>query len=256
MRLDAAIEMTNSSLTPVHPRVHQHLVKSGYKWKANYEPVVHPDRSPKATRSDVKPPAGRFGYYEHPVSGHKITIDEMGNIQPVEEPKPTGARGSKQSSNAGMKFGGPGSGNSTNHPAHQGLHEALTNSGYRISKTDSTPDKTVYYHSTGATAWADSKGNWGVRDKGMTPEAHGNGVDELTNHLEDPERQYAAQGVNAGGPGSGNRSNHPGKGGAKTIGDIKRKQAMGRQKVDEDFKHYRPGFTKLAWNVKGADDAA
>ena len=64
-------------LIPVNQQMHDKLTKSGYKHDANY-----------LTNSGQ----GNFGYYSHPVSGHKITVDQMGNVQNYEEPKP--AKGS------------------------------------------------------------------------------------------------------------------------------------------------------------------
>lgn len=77
-------------LTPVNTKMHNQLTNSGYKWTANYEP---------------KSGQGRFGYYEHPVSGHKIVVDQMGSMQQQQEPKQAGGGGfGGQRAAGGMKF--------------------------------------------------------------------------------------------------------------------------------------------------------
>jgi hypothetical protein len=69
-------------LTPVNEQMHSKLTKGGYKHDANYE-----------TQSG----SGRFGYYSNPASGHKVIVDEQGNVQDQIPPKPNkGAGGGGQ----------------------------------------------------------------------------------------------------------------------------------------------------------------
>jgi hypothetical protein len=66
-----------ANLTPVNDEKHSQLLQSGYKHTANYEPTSG---------------TGRFGYYENPTSGHKLILDQMGNLQDQPPEKPWGAQ--------------------------------------------------------------------------------------------------------------------------------------------------------------------
>jgi hypothetical protein len=57
-------------LPPVHKDTHAKLTKAGYAHTANFEPQGG---------------QGRFGYYTHGVTGHKVTVDDHGNIANQEE---------------------------------------------------------------------------------------------------------------------------------------------------------------------------
>ena len=83
---DAKVRGKFGRLTPVNEEMHAKLTKSGYKHDSNFE---------------TNNGQGRFGYYSHPVSGHRITVDEQGNIQ--EQQQPMQQKGQGQRGNAGQQ---------------------------------------------------------------------------------------------------------------------------------------------------------
>jgi hypothetical protein len=75
-------------LHPVNQAMHQKLTKSGYRHSGNYL---------------SNNGQGNFGYYQHPVTGHQVTIDDSGNVQ---EQMPMGKQGGGQG--GGGQRGGKG----------------------------------------------------------------------------------------------------------------------------------------------------
>ena len=66
-------------LHPVNQAMHQKLTKSGYKHTGNF-----------LTNNGQ----GNFGYYQHPVTDHQVTIDDAGNVQDYQQqPQKGGQRG-------------------------------------------------------------------------------------------------------------------------------------------------------------------
>ena len=87
-----AKKKTTDGMKPVHGFQHYRLTKAGYRHKANYEPT------------DGK---GRFGYYEHPVTKHRIVVDESGQFQDEMQPQQNGRGGGQQrQGQGGMRAGG------------------------------------------------------------------------------------------------------------------------------------------------------
>jgi hypothetical protein len=192
-------------LTPVNTKMHNQLTNSGYKWTANYEP---------------KSGQGRFGYYQHPVSGHQIVVDQMGSMQEQQQPAaPRGGGGGAKPVGGGMKFsagkcpkcsrklnakgicacgwmskkkasvvaGGPGSGRRPGGgsftPANAETHKVFTQNGFRPDKS-STSTTSRYYHSDGRSASSDASGKWSVARGGTVGGfKSGTGGAALNSHL-------------------------------------------------------------------------
>jgi hypothetical protein len=78
-------------LHPVNQAMHAKLTKSGYKHTGNYL---------------SNNGQGNFGYYQHPVTGHQVTVDDAGNVQEQMPVKQTGGQGGSGGQRGGAGGGG------------------------------------------------------------------------------------------------------------------------------------------------------